>query len=160
MSLQVDVQNALAEDSQFSIPGNDKIQEWANRAIEHDRQLHEKDMQMTVRIVSEEEIAQLNSQYRHKDNATNVLSFPFVPPPGVPRDVLTDSLGDLVICASVVNREAEEQEKPMTAHWAHMVVHGTLHLLGYDHEDEEQANDMESLETAVLAELGFEDPYN
>ncbi|WP_455217724.1 rRNA maturation RNase YbeY [Kaarinaea lacus] len=174
MSLTVDVQKALAEDSRITIPADDQVEDWARRAVETaidtgnflqeqellKRELQKKDMQVTVRIVSEEEITRLNSQYRHKNTATNVLSFPFVLPPGIPVDELPGSLGDLVICASVVNREADQQKKSASAHWAHMVIHGTLHLLGYDHQDEEQAKDMESLETAVLEGLGFDDPYN
>jgi len=84
-----------------------------------------------------------------------VLSFPFEMPPGIELDLL----GDLVICRQVVEQEADEQQKPLMAHWAHMVVHGSLHLLGYDHIDDDEAEEMESLETEILQKMGFEDPY-
>ena len=159
MPLLVNVQNALDEDAGLQIPDNDLIQLWANRAVTHAGGREKEGMQMTVRIVNEKEITQLNSDYRHKNYVTNVLSFPFMSPPGIPEDESINSLGDLAICASVVNREAKEQHKTETAHWAHMIIHGTLHLLGYDHMDEQEAKDMETLETAILAELGFENPY-
>ncbi|MGL5337628.1 MAG: rRNA maturation RNase YbeY, partial [Aeromonas veronii] len=93
--------------------------------------------------------------YRGKDKPTNVLSFPFEAPPGLELPLL----GDLVICRQVVEREAEEQGKPLMAHWAHMVVHGSLHLLGYDHIEDEEAEEMEALERDIMQELGFADPY-
>jgi probable rRNA maturation factor len=111
--------------------------------------------ELTVRIVDEAESAELNGAYRHKQGPTNVLSFPFAAPPGVTLPLL----GDIVICAPVVAREAREQDKAPTAHWAHMVVHGCLHLLGYDHLVEEEAQRMESLETNILSGLGYPDPY-
>lgn len=111
--------------------------------------------QLTVRITDEEEIRELNATYRGKDYATNVLSFPFEAPPGVDLPLL----GDIVICAAVVAREAAEQEKPLQAHWAHMVIHGTLHLLGYDHIEEADAEEMEGLEIGLLADLGYANPY-
>lgn len=109
--------------------------------------------EMTVRIVDEEEAARLNSAYRHKRGATNVLSFA-----SGEKDV-PEYLGDLVICAPVVSREAREQHKTPAAHWAHMVVHGTLHLLDYDHRDDAEAAVMERMETRMLAGLGYPDPY-
>jgi probable rRNA maturation factor len=111
--------------------------------------------QLTVRITDEAEIRELNATYRGKDYATNVLSFPFEAPPGVDLPLL----GDIVVCAAVVAREAAEQEKPLQAHWAHMVIHGTLHLLGYDHIEEADAEEMEGLEIALLADLGYANPY-
>jgi len=111
--------------------------------------------QLTVRITDEAEIRELNATYRGKDYATNVLSFPFEAPPGVDIPLL----GDIVVCAAVVAREAAEQEKPLQAHWAHMVIHGTLHLLGYDHIEEADAEEMEGLEIALLADLGYANPY-
>ena len=108
-----------------------------------------------VRAVDEAEGRRLNHEFRGRDRATNVLSFPFEPPPGV----ALDHLGDLVICAPVVAREASAQGKPAAAHWAHMVVHGMLHLQGYDHETDEQAADMEGRETRILTALGFAAPY-
>jgi len=150
---------ALGNDTGKVIPGKEQLKLWVSRAIESIGANKEKSGQMTVRIVNEEEITRLNSEYRHKDYATNVLSFPFTQPPGIPEEESINSLGDLVICAAVVNREAEEQHKSVTAHWAHMVVHGTLHLLGYDHQDDEEAKTMEAVEKNVLEELGFDNPY-
>lgn len=109
--------------------------------------------EMTVRIVDEEEAARLNSTYRHKRGATNVLSF------ASGEKNVPEYLGDLVICAPVVTREAREQHKTPAAHWAHMVVHGTLHLLDYDHRDNAEAAVMERLETHILAGLDYPDPY-
>ena len=114
--------------------------------------------ELTVRIVGEEESAALNGRYRGRSKPTNVLAFPAdleVPgPPGEPPPI-----GDLVICAPVLAREAEAQDKTLEAHWAHIVIHGVLHLAGYDHEAEAQARAMEDREREILAGLGFEDPY-
>lgn len=159
MPFSVEVQMALDNDVAKVIPDIEQLKLWATSVIDSVGNDKEKSAQMTVRIVNQEEITRLNSEYRHKDYATNVLSFPFANPPGIPEEESVNSLGDLVICASVVNREAEEQHKSMTAHWAHMVVHGTLHLLGYDHQDDEEAKAMESMEKNVLKGLGFDDPY-
>jgi probable rRNA maturation factor len=159
----VDVQLALDEASSMGLPDDKQIQQWATAAI--DAELDDKNQekylnaQMTVRIVEEVEIGQLNESYRHKTGATNVLSFPFVAPPGIPVNETLSSLGDLVVCAAVVNKEAKEQLKENSAHWAHMIIHGTLHLIGFDHQDKEEAYGMESLETKIMFELGFPDPY-
>lgn len=110
---------------------------------------------LVIRIVGRREGAELNRRYREKKGPTNVLSFPWEAPPGASSDLL----GDLVICAPVVRREAKEQGKEARAHWAHLVVHGVLHLLGYDHKVEGEARAMEALETRILADLGFADPY-
>lgn len=159
MSLSVDIQVALDEDSNIAIPDNEQIQYWASKAVSHTSKGVKDKAQMTVRIVNEEEITHLNSEYRHKYNETNVLSFPFISPPGIPENEVPDSLGDIVVCAAVVKREAEEQNKVETEHWAHMIVHGTLHLLGYDHQEEQAANEMEALEVDIMKELGFANPY-
>lgn len=111
--------------------------------------------ELTIRFVDAEEGRTLNRDYRGKDYATNVLSFPVELPPGVKLPLI----GDLVICAPVVAREAKEQGKPARNHWAHMTVHGVLHLLGYDHIDDDEAEAMEALETRILAGLGIDDPY-
>lgn len=116
--------------------------------------------EITLRIVDDDEIQALNHQYRGKDKPTNVLSFPFDMPEGLPEDVIAPLLGDIVISAPVVAREAREQNKPLDAHWAHMVTHGVLHLLGYDHIEDEDAELMESLEIRALADQGFPDPYH
>ena len=133
------------------VPALEKFLRWAEAALRGRRP----DAELSIRIVGEAESAELNSRYRGKSGATNVLSFPTELPAGVPLMLL----GDLVICAPVVAREAAAQGKASEAHWAHMVVHGCLHLAGYDHEDEAQAAEMEPLETAILAQLGYPDPY-
>ncbi|HEU4616455.1 MAG TPA: rRNA maturation RNase YbeY [Gammaproteobacteria bacterium] len=114
---------------------------------------------LTVRVVDEEESAALNGRYRGRSKPTNVLSFPAArdvpPPPGEPPQI-----GDLVICAPVLAREAEAHGKTLEAHWAHIVIHGVLHLLGYDHEADAEARVMEDREREILGRLGFEDPYS
>jgi len=110
---------------------------------------------LVIRIVDDAESRALNRQFRGIDEPTNVLSFPFEAPPRV----RSKHIGDLVVCAPVVEREAAEQGKPLEAHWAHMVVHGVLHLLGYDHQTDADAEAMEGLEIAILGRLGFPNPY-
>ncbi len=149
MTVMLDLQIATAEQQQ--LPDANTITTWLEAVVKRFQDAAE----VTVRIVDSAESQQLNSDYRGKDKPTNVLSFPFEVPAGIELDLL----GDLVICKQVVELEAEEQQKPLTAHWAHMVIHGTLHLLGYDHIDDEEAEDMESLETEIMQELEFEDPY-
>ncbi|QIQ21647.1 rRNA maturation RNase YbeY [Zophobihabitans entericus] len=111
--------------------------------------------ELTIRIVDEEESRQLNNTYRHKDKPTNVLSFPFESP----IEIDIPLLGDLIICKAVVESEALEQHKDLESHWAHMIIHGCLHLLGYDHIEDEEAEEMESLEIKIMQELGFINPY-
>lgn len=111
--------------------------------------------ELSIRIVGETESAALNRAYRRKDEPTNVLSFACEVPSGVPNTLL----GDIVLCAPVVEREAREQGKAAEAHWAHMVVHGVLHLRGYDHQDDAKAERMEALEADILARLGYPHPY-
>lgn len=111
--------------------------------------------ELTVRLVDDSESQALNRDYRGKDRPTNVLSFPFEAPPGIDLPLL----GDLVISHPVMRREAQEQHKPLVDHYAHLVIHGTLHLLGYDHIDEAEAEIMEALERSVLEGLGIPDPY-
>ena len=111
--------------------------------------------EITLRVVDSLESQSLNHHYRGKDKPTNVLSFPFTNPAPIPLPLL----GDLVICQAVVIQEAEEQGKSVQAHWAHMVVHGLLHLLGYDHIEDADAEIMETLECKILAKLGYPDPY-
>jgi len=110
---------------------------------------------LTIRIVGEEEMADLNRRYRGRDRPTNVLSFPFEPLPGR----CTDLLGDIIVCGPIVGREAAIQHKPLMGHWAHMIVHGMLHLFGYGHHSDQDATVMETLEKLVLDRLGFPDPY-
>ncbi|MCH8544592.1 MAG: rRNA maturation RNase YbeY [Alcanivorax sp.] len=115
--------------------------------------------EITLRIVDQAESQALNLAYRGKDAPTNVLSFPFEMPEGLDMPDEALILGDIAICAEVVALEASAQHKTLTAHWAHMVVHGVLHLLGFDHINAADATDMEALETDILAALGFADPY-
>lgn len=115
--------------------------------------------EVNILIVDEDEGRDFNARYRGRDYATNVLSFPADLPVGLPEAALPPLLGDLVICAPVVRREAAEQGKSARAHFAHMTVHGVLHLLGHDHEDDAEAEAMEALERRILADLGFADPY-
>ena len=148
MSIILDLQLAS---SASNLPSEAQIQSWLNAAVSPFQPVAE----VTVRIVDETESQQLNFDYREKDKPTNVLSFPFQCPPGIELPLL----GDLVICAGVVAQEAKEQNKALDAHWAHMVVHGSLHLLGFDHINDDDASEMEAEEIQILAELGFADPY-
>ncbi|QNM99039.1 rRNA maturation RNase YbeY [Chitinimonas koreensis] len=135
------------------VPAKKLLRRWVAAALEAGV-----DASVTLRVVDEAEGRALNNDYRGKDYATNVLSFAFndgEPMPGMEGMVM----GDVVLCAPVVAREAEEQGKDLEAHWAHLVVHGMLHLQAYDHEDEVEAEAMEALETAILQGLGYPDPY-
>ena len=145
----IDLQIACEQET--GLPTVEQIEQWATAAV----QPQSDEVEMTVRIVDEAESHELNLNYRGKDRPTNVLSFPFE----CPDEVELPLLGDLVICRQVVEREAQEQDKPVMAHWAHMVVHGSLHLLGYDHIEDDEAEEMESLETQIMTRLGFADPY-
>ena len=145
----IDLQMACEQET--GLPTAEQIEQWATAAV----QPQSDEVEMTVRIVDEAESHALNLNYRGKDRPTNVLSFPFE----CPDEVELPLLGDLVICRQVVEREAQEQDKPVIAHWAHMVVHGSLHLLGYDHIEDDEAEEMESLETQIMTGLGFADPY-
>lgn len=147
---------ALAVDVQLAtkggrLPARQQLVRWARAAW---RDLA-RDAEVVVRVTDEAESRRLNHDYRGKDGPTNVLSFPFEPPPGVNLQ----HLGDLVICAPVVEREAQEQGKAAEAHWAHMLVHGMLHLQGFDHETDADAAEMEALETEILTGLGYPAPY-
>ncbi|MGY3231991.1 putative rRNA maturation factor [Luteibacter sp. HA06] len=135
------------------VPASASFRRWIEAALKGAKR--RKATEVSVRIVDTEEGQALNLQYRGRDYATNVLSFPVELPPGVNLPLI----GDLVICAPVVAREAAEQGKKPADHWAHLTIHGTLHLLGYDHIDEAEAETMEALETKVLAGLGIADPY-
>ncbi len=153
MIVELDLQNALESDPE-GLPGETDFQQWVEAAISRVDPGRD-EAQLTIRITDEAEIQELNRTYRHQDKPTNVLSFPFEQPPGVEIPLL----GDIIICAAVVAREADEQGKPLEAHWAHMVIHGTLHLLGYDHIEEAEAEEMEGLEIALLTALGYANPY-
>ena len=149
MSVTLDLQLAC-EDAE-GMPQAADFQRWLDAAILP----FQEEAEVTVRLVDEAESQELNHTYRGKDKPTNVLSFPFECPPGIELPLL----GDLVICRQVVEQEATEQNKPLEAHWAHMVVHGSLHLLGYDHIEDDEAEEMEQLERDIMQELGFADPY-
>jgi len=153
MDLELDLQ--IASEETDDLPGEADLHRWARAALEGRRT----QAALNIRIVDEAEGRAMNLHYRGKDRPTNVLSFPFEVPVGLTPDDVGNLIGDLVICAPVVRREAAEQGKTAAAHWAHMVVHGVLHLLGFDHVEEEQASEMESLETAILGGLGFPPPY-
>ena len=148
---QIEIQAVVESPEQ---PKLQQIQTWVDAALEG---LHQ-DKEIVVRIVDETESTWLNEQYRHKNGPTNILSFPFEMPDGV-QDMDLNLLGDLVICAPVVASEAVEQHKTLEHHWAHMIVHGVLHLLGYDHIDDEDAERMESKEIAILKQLRINNPY-
>ena len=143
-----------ADPEEGDIPDTDKIQLWANKAL-----MREDEVITSIQIVGNDEMRELNHTWRGKDKPTNVLSFPMETPPDMPDVPEMNILGDIVLCPDVINTEAGQQHKTRQAHWAHMIVHGMLHLQGYDHVEETQAKDMESLEISILNELGFSNPY-
>ena len=153
MELYVDLQ--IASDSEQDLPEQAQLEQWVKAAVLAASDKPRDEAELTVRIVNSEESQQLNYQYRNKNKHTNVLSFPFQNPPGITLPLL----GDLIICKEVVEKEAKEQQKLLTSHWAHMLIHGTLHLLGYDHINDDEAETMERIETTLMIELGFSDPY-
>jgi probable rRNA maturation factor len=149
MNLIVDIQMASASEE---APDPQSIERWVSAAIDNQRDSTE----LSIRIVDNEEGRALNEQFRGSTGATNVLSFPFENESPEPLPLI----GDIVICAPVVRKEASDQNKTLNAHWAHMIIHGVLHLLGYDHQNETDANLMESLETEIMQGLGFPPPYS
>lgn len=153
--LSVDVQFAC-EDA--GVPDADIIRGWVELAADRSDRLPQREVEFAVRIVGEAEIQTLNQLYRNKDSVTNVLSFPAGAIDGLPDDA-AQQMGDIVVCASVVRDEAVRQSKPLQDHWAHMLIHGTLHLLGYDHGEDKDAEQMEQLERAILESRGIADPY-
>jgi probable rRNA maturation factor len=149
MTFQIDIES---NSQSQQLPAMADIELWISAAL-YAQKLSE--AEVSVYLVDETEGQALNLQYRGKDKPTNVLSFPA----DLPEEVDIPLLGDLVVCAPVVEREAAEQGKTLAAHWAHMLVHGSLHLLGFDHIEDEAAEQMEALETAILVQLGFPAPY-
>jgi len=145
---QIEIQAVFESAGQ---PDQQQIQLWVDTALDD----YGQDTEIVVRIVDEQESAELNEQYRHKSGPTNILSFPVDLPEGIELDLL----GDLVICAPVVEKEALEQDKLLAHHWAHIIVHGVLHLLGYDHIDDDEAELMENKEIAILNKLHINNPY-
>jgi probable rRNA maturation factor len=155
MKHNIDIQNTLEPEPEY-LPTSEQMKNWANAALSELKDGSKIDCsEMTIRIVDANEIQSLNHTYRHKNKPTNVLSFPAE----IPDEIDLALLGDIVICASVVEKEAIEQEKSLDAHWAHMVVHGALHLLGYDHLNDHEAEEMESKEIEILDNFGYANPY-
>ena len=144
----IDIQNVSGLKS---LPDNDLIVKWAEHALDYQH----RNAEITLRIVNKEEGRELSKAWRKKDSATNVLSFPI----GEPIEQVPNLLGDIVICAPIVELEAIEQRKNIEAHWAHLIIHGILHLQGYDHESDEHANVMESKEVRILEDIGYANPY-
>jgi probable rRNA maturation factor len=148
MRAKIDLQN---DESLTNLPVQQDFETWVNAALV---QMFD-NLEQTIRLVGEAESRALNSQYRAKNASTNVLSFT------AENDYLDyECLGDLVICAPIVEQEAQQQGKPLPAHWAHMVIHGMLHLQGYDHQNVAEADEMEALEAKILSTLGYTNPYN
>lgn len=165
MNLDLELQNPLSYDT---VPSLSDCQNWVSSTLEIiDRSVSSS---LVVRFVDEEEGTELNYTYRNKNQATNVLSFPDEMPdfsadiPELAEEIsqqgLSDYLGDLVLCEPVVLKEALEQKKGLQQHWAHLIIHGTLHLNGYDHIEDDEAERMEALEIKILKGLGFDNPYN
>jgi probable rRNA maturation factor len=149
VKLRVDIQTACSE----PVPAEEDIRSWVAATLVG--RATQEQVEVSIRLVDSDEMAQLNHTYRGKTGTTNVLSFPA----SLPAELAIPLLGDIVICAPVVRAEAVQQGKSPSAHWAHMTVHGTLHLLGYDHIEEEEANIMEALESTILSELNYSCPY-
>jgi probable rRNA maturation factor len=145
--ITIDVQYASGNSD---IPDKKKLTRWAEACLES----FVEDAELTIRIVGEEEISRLNKTWRGFDMPTNVLSFP-----AGGNEIVPQLLGDVVICAPIINKEASEQNKTLDAHWAHMVIHGILHLMGYDHTHKHDAEEMEALEIKKLKLLKYPDPY-
>jgi probable rRNA maturation factor len=147
MTISLDIQIATAF---LPLPDEDQFGEWVSLVLgEQD------ESELTLRLVDEDESRELNTRFRGKPRPTNVLSFPAELPSGIELPLL----GDVVICAPLVAEEAEAQNKPVLFHWAHLVIHGVLHLLGHDHQAEDEAEEMESLEAELLACIGIPNPY-
>lgn len=147
MDVDLDIQREVE-----GLPKDQELVKWVKEVLTLEQH---GDTELTIRFVSEEESAELNNQYRNKQSSTNILSFPFE----MPDEVELNLLGDLIICSDIVKKEAAEQQKEELAHWAHMIVHGTLHLLGYDHLTDAEASIMETKEIKILSQLGYSDPY-
>jgi len=147
MTIELEVQRATSFEP---LPDDRQFECWVSAALQRTGEVI-----LTIRVVDREEMRALNMRYRGKDSATNVLSFPAE----VPAEVELPLLGDIVLCAPLVADEAQAQDKPVEAHWAHLTVHGVLHLLGHDHQDARDAEAMEGLEVRILESLGIGDPY-
>jgi len=157
MAIDVQIQRATRS---AAIPDDEQFQLWVELVVADERiELGENNLTLAIRVVDEEEGLHFNRKYRGENHATNILSFPAELPEGLPPVVAQSHLGDLLVCAPLVVREAIEQGKPEINHWAHLTIHGVLHLLGFDHKQDESAALMEKLETELLAGLEIPDPY-
>jgi len=155
--LEVELQNPYHYQG---LPSIQQFNQWTNAALQHNDNSHNGVRTLVIRIVDQSEGLQLNQDYRGKENATNILSFPFeAPPPELVETLDFLHLGDLVICEPVLKQEAIQQNKSLQQHWAHLLVHGTLHLQGFDHISDSDADIMEALEISILGKLGFANPY-
>lgn len=152
MTIEFELQDVAAGQA---VPSKEEFQAWIGAVLEG-----RDDAGLVIRVVGEDEMRALNARYRGRDKVTNVLSFPAELPAALKGRVKPEPLGDIVICAPIVAAEAGRQEKPLLNHWAHLTVHGLLHLLGYDHEEEAQAQAMEAREIAILSGIGIPDPYD
>ena len=154
LTVEVSISDELASDagelSDDDVPEPELLQSWAEAAY-----LGETPAVASLLVTTADEVQSLNKQYRNKDKPTNVLSFPMESP----AEIDVSLLGDIVLCAPVIKQEAEQQSRSEVSHWAHMVVHGMLHLQGYDHIENHDADQMEQLEIEILSQLGFDNPY-
>lgn len=155
MQVELELQNAV--DSEI-LPSFEDMNKWIILALEKaDTKFDHPEI--TIRVVTSEESNRLNLDYRNKNQPTNVLSFPFEAPEMIPVEDIGEFLGDLAICEQIVIEEAKAQKKSLSSHWAHMIIHGVFHLIGFDHIESSEAEEMEALEIEVLEHLGFENPY-
>ena len=145
---RLDIQNVSKSSH---VPDQELFQKWFDTVLQNSTE----DSEIVIRIVDETEMIQFNEQYRNKEGVTNILSFPF----DIPEGVDSDLLGDLLVCAPVVECEAQQQNKQLEHHWAHIIIHGILHLLGYDHINDEDAEEMEALEIQLLKKIKINNPY-
>ena len=154
MTVQVDIQNACdSTECDQSLPDDPQVSCWVRQVVQD---VNRPQSTVTIRFVGEQDMIRLNGRFRGRYQATNVLSFPYTGP----EEPAEGLLGDVIVCLPVVDRQARDQEKSFTAHLCHMVVHGVLHLLGYDHEDDAEAAEMEHREIEILRHFGFPDPYS
>jgi probable rRNA maturation factor len=151
MTIELELQVASTSDA---VPGREAFENWLASALRDCD-----DVGLAIRVVDETEMQALNSRYRGQDKPTNVLSFPADLPEALRGRIEPEPLGDIVICASIVETESKAQGKPTAHHWAHLTIHGLLHLLGHDHQEKVQAQAMEALEIDCLSRLGIPDPY-
>lgn len=159
MDIQIDRQ--ITVDNEGNIPSIEQIQLWAQTAFDFAK--YNEDCAFTARFTTPEEVHSLNKQYRNVDRPTNILSFPYEEPEDLPEEIKKQEdhsyLGDLVICMEILEKEAQEQHKTLIEHSAHLIIHGCLHLLGFDHITDEEAQEMEGLEIQILDKLGYANPY-